>query len=502
MTSTLGIHVGTHTIAAAVAAGDPPRARALALGTSAATTAAAVAAGPDGTVLVGDAAREADGPVVTDPLLRAGRGRTGALTAVITDLVTRATTAVGSAPTRLAIVVPDDFAAAQRDQVVVAANAAGFSDVNLVPESLAASQAQGGEGTSHAIGAALVAGVETPPPLVTAEDLGQFSDREETSPLPPATGAPISVFDEPGESEPTPVQEVPPTVVAQPPQPRPAAPAAAPAAMVAPPPLQPIPDRSVPLVPLLGLAAVLVAIGVVILLVRGGETEETAPVATTTTAPAATTTVAVTTTTSVAPLATSSTSTSTSTTTTTSTSTSTTTTTTTPVRVGVPGPVTLGETGLQFDTGSLVRFGQADTVVLTAIGGVLGEPDSDSGTIESDFCAGAAVRLVRFGDLELVFTGDEGEPLVFSQWYADGHLDPTGLVTPEGFGESATVGFLEVTFPGAFVLVPPFEGDIVGIFAITNPQTGGVLNGTTLGLDPEGVVTSIWAGDSCTRVFT
>ena len=78
-----------------------------------------------------------------------------------------------------------------------------------------------------------------------------------------------------------------------------------------------------------------------------------------------------------APLATSSTSTSTSTTTTTSTSTSTTTT-TTPVRVGVPGPVTLGETGLQFDTGSLVRFGQADTVVLTAIGGVLGEPDSDS----------------------------------------------------------------------------------------------------------------------------
>ena len=109
---------------------------------------------------------------------------------------------------------------------------------------------------------------------------------------------------------------------------------------------------------------------------------------------------------------------------------------------------------------------------------------------------------MRFGDLELVFTGDEGEPLVFSQWYADGHLDPTGLVTPEGFGESATVGFLEVTFPGAFVLVLPFEDDIVGIFAITNPQTGGVLNGTTLGLDPEGVVTSIWAGDSCTRAFT
>ena len=164
--------------------------------------------------------------------------------------------------------------------------------------------------------------------------------------------------------------------------------------------------------------------------------------------------------------------------------------------------MTLGETGLQFDTGSLVQFGQADTVVLTAIGGVLGEPDSDSGLTENDFCAGTTARFVRYGDLELVFTGDEGEPLVFSQWYADGHRDPTGLVTPEGLGESATVGFLEVTFPGAFVLVPPFEDDIVGIFAVTNPQTGGVLSGTTLGLDPDGVVTSIWAGDSCTRVFT
>ncbi|MEM8707283.1 MAG: hypothetical protein AAGE98_12550 [Actinomycetota bacterium] len=80
--------------------------------------------------------------------------------------------------------------------------------------------------------------------------------------------------------------------------------------------------------------------------------------------------------------------------------------------------------------------------------------------------------------------------------------EPTGLVTPEGLGESATVGFLEVTFPNTLVLVPAFEDDIVGVFAITNPTTGAVLTGTTLGLDPNGVVTSLWAGDSCTRVFT
>ena len=78
----------------------------------------------------------------------------------------------------------------------------------------------------------------------------------------------------------------------------------------------------------------------------------------------------------------------------------------------------------------------------------------------------------------------------------------TGLVTPEGVGEAATIGLLEVTYGTAIVLVPAFEDDIVGVFAVTNPGTGAVLNGTTLGLDAEGVVTTLWAGDSCTRVFT
>ena len=77
-------------------------------------------------------------------------------------------------------------------------------------------------------------------------------------------------------------------------------------------------------------------------------------------------------------------------------STSTTTTTTTPVRIASPGPVTLGETGLEFDTGSLVQFGQGEEAVLTAIAGVLGDPDSDSGPTENDFCAGPTARFVRF----------------------------------------------------------------------------------------------------------
>ena len=109
----------------------------------------------------------------------------------------------------------------------------------------------------------------------------------------------------------------------------------------------------------------------------------------------------------------------------------------------------------------------------------------------------------RWGNLEVVFTNtDEGTPRRFTQWFADGHLDPTGLVTPEGLGESATVGFLEVTFPNVLDLVPAFDDDIVGIFAVVNPTTGQRFNGTTLGLDPNGVVTSLWAGDTCARVVT
>jgi hypothetical protein len=506
VTTTLGIHVASATIAAALAEGDPPTTRELMLGTAGPTTAAAVAAGADGAVLVGDAARDAGGPVVTDPLLRGSRGRTGALTAVITHVVGRATATAGSAPARLAIVVPDDFAAVERDNIVAAANAAGFTDVNLVPESLAVARGQGSDGTRHAVGAALVGSFDAPPPLVTAEELGQMAVPDEPAVAPPTPEGSASVFDEPVEPEVPPVRATPEPVAAPPAQPRPAAPAAAPAGMVAPPPLQPIPERKVPTALIVGVVGMALVALLALVLTRSGDTETSTPATTTTTVePAETTTTAADTTTT-EPAATTSSSTSTTSTTSTSTSsTSTTTTTTTPVRVASPGPVTLGETGLAFDTGALVQFGQGDGVVLATIAQVLGDPDSDSGPTENDFCVGPSARFVRYGNLELVFTspGDDPEdPLVFSQWYADGHTDPTGLVTPEGLGESSTVGFLEVTFPGAFVLIPPFEDDIVGIFAITNPQTGGVLNGTTLGLDPEGVVTSLWAGDSCTRVFT
>ena len=508
VTACLGIHISDDSISAAVCGSDPDEVRVVPLGTSGPVVPAAVAAGVDGAVLVGEAAVDAAEPVVRDPLARAARGRTGALTAVITHVLGRAAvSSTAGAPTKLAVVVSDDADAVERDNIVAGANAAGFTDVALVPASLAELRGTDvSEGVGLAAGAARIGMVDAPPPLVTREDLGQVVEPDDPPPAtPPDNAGPVSVFEESAAPELPPVRVTPEPVATAPPN-RPAAPAPAPVAMVATPPLQPIPNRSIPLLPVLALVVVALLVFVVVLARSAGDDDLDAAITTTvapTSSAAPSTTVVATTTsstTTVAPVDTTSSTSTTSTTTTTTTST--TTTTTTPVRVATPGPVTLVETGLALDTGTIVPFGQDEQLVIAELASILGDPVTDSES-QTEFCEGTSVRFVRWGSLEVVFTNtDEGTPRRFTQWFADGHLDPTGLVTPEGLGESATVGFLEVTFPNVLDLVPAFDDDIVGIFAVVNPTTGQRFNGTTLGLDPNGVVTSLWAGDTCARVFT
>ena len=180
------------------------------------------------------------------------------------------------------------------------------------------------------------------------------------------------------------------------------------------------------------------------------------------------------------------------------------TTTTTPVAVGTPGQVTLVETGLKLETGEVLLFDQSAESVIGALTVVLGDPDRDSGYEESAFCFGERSRFVAWGQLELVFTEEDlgTEDGRFTQWFADGHDDPEGLVTLGGIGVTATVGFLEVTLGSSLQLVEAIPGDPTGLFAATNPGSGGLLNGTTSSRDPEGTVVSLWAGDSCTRIFT
>jgi len=524
MSDTLGLHISADGITAVrvdAVAGTTPVI--VSLGADGPAAVCAVAQDDGGAVLVGQAALGASGPTVTDPLERAGAGRVGALGAVINHVVGRAAMAGGTAPRRLAIVVPDDWTAPQRDRVVEAGAAAGIADTVAVPLTAATSQAgDADEIVAIASGAARVASLAAAP-LVTREDLGESVTSKPPvvlPPLDPPTG-PVSVFDEdegedeavaeapaPARPSPAPVSAPPPTQVV---------PVVAPTAAGAPPhealryepPRRRLSGGAIAMVVLLGLIA---AVGIALVAFDDGDdssntlTDETTTTVVATTTEAPTTTVDPNaTTTTVDPNATTTTVDPDETTTTSSTTTTEPpSTTTTPVAVGTPGVVTLVETGLQLEGGALVLFGQSEESAFTALTDALGDPDTDSGLEESAFCFGARNRFVTWGELEVVFTEEEldtGEAR-FTQWYASGHEDPEGLVTLGGVGVSATVGFLEVTLGGSLQLVAAIPDDPGGLFAATNPGSGGLLNGTTSTRDPEGVVTSLWAGDSCTRIFT
>ena len=521
MADTLGLHIaegsgadtagrGISAVRLDAVAGAEPLV--IGLGQSGPVAACVVTQDDDGAVLVGDAARRAAaGPSVTDPLTRAAGGRVGALVAIINHVVGRAVAASGAAPRRLAVVVPDDWDAAARDRVVEAGGAAGITDTVAVPRTAAlAHRATVDETVAIAEGAARAASLAAAP-LITREDLGETVRPRRPEPPPPfdpSTG-PVSVFEadeEPEEPPPAPARPAPMPVAAAPP-------AAAPTRRVPPvvhheplryePPHRRIPAAMIAVAVLLGLVTA-VGIALVAFDAGGDEPAEVGAPSSSPTVPATTTTAATTTTvdstTTVEPDVTT---TSEPTTTTEPTTTELTTTTTTPVPVGTPGFVTLVETGLRLDGGEVLLFGQDAEVVIMALTGLLGEPDRDGGYEETSFCFGARSRFVAWGHLELVFTEEEPESgdARFTQWFADGRDDPEGLVTISGVGVTATVGFLEATLGGSLQLVEAIEGDPTGLFAATNPGSGALLNGTTTSRDANGTVISLWAGDSCTRVF-
>ena len=149
-----------------------------------------------------------------------------------------------------------------------------------------------------------------------------------------------------------------------------------------------------------------------------------------------------------------------------------------------------------------MRFGDGGEAVVAQITEALGEPDSDSGFGEVAFCFSPRSRFVRWGRLEVVISEDADGAMTFTQWYVDGTDDPPGLVTIDGLGVGATVGFLEVNYGGALELVPAFEGSESGIFSVTNSGSGGTVLGITESLEPDARIAEMWAGDECTRVFT
>jgi len=509
----LGVSVDPNFISAAVLESDG-EVRPLVLGDEQASTAAAVSQSPDGAVIVGDAALRASGPIATDPMERAKVGRAGALTAVLAHVIGRAAAAIGSTPRRMALVVPDNWTREERDRLVEIGANAGISDTILVPLAAAtAKRSDPDDPVSLAAAAALIAREsDAPPPIITREDLGGGPPVESAKPPsravePPA--GPRSVF----ESVDDPAPPAKPTS-------RPAAasgitsgPAGDPTRALpildpsaGPPIYQPLPERRAPVGLIVAVVVLVLAAAAVGAFALAGSESATVAPATTTTA-AATTTVAPSTTEAVTTTSSTTTSTTSSTSTTTSTTTSSTTTTSTttiPQPVGEPGPVTLVETGLQLDTGAVLTFEQDDTTVIAALEGALGPADLDTGWYTTSFCIGARTKILNWGDLEVVFTEDVLDSGLgkFTQWYVDGINNPAGLVTIDGLGFGATVGFLNVRYGSALTLVEAIPDDPSGLFAVTNPASGGVLLGITTTRDPSGVVTALWAGDSCTRIYT
>ena len=505
MTYSLGIDIGAE-ITTSVIIDEHGRLIVLELGDGRIATASTVFLGDDGSTTVGDAAAitAAGGELTTDPmgvLARDGDGH--ALRGLIAHVLGRAAAAVGAAPALVGLVYPDDWDIAAQKALADVARAAGASSVVLVSDRVAVRhRVDDPEPVAALAAGAAVAASASVGPIVTREDIGEGRPTTPRAPARPAA-PPVSVFDEAdGEQRETRPAPAPPATDAPPSADRTTA---MPVYRPAPPPRrdEPAPRWPILIVGLVTLVAV-AAIVVLFVLAGGGSDDGSDAVAssTVTTSSVATTTAPLTSS-STTTTSTSSTSTSTtSTSTTTSSSTSTSSTTSIPVSVGNPGRVTLVETGLVLDTGPVLRLGDDGENVLASITGVLGEPDSDSGFFEVAFCFSPRSRFVRWAQLEVVVSEDADAVSTFTQWYVDGADDPSGLVTIDGLGVGATVGFLQQNYGAALNLVPAFEGSEAGIFAVTNSGSGGTFLGITESLEPEARIGEMWAGDECIRVFT
>ena len=182
----------------------------------------------------------------------------------------------------------------------------------------------------------------------------------------------------------------------------------------------------------------------------------------------------------------------TSTSSTSSTSTSTSTTTTTIVEGA--------ELFLRSDGLGSIRFGVEPDGVVDYVSSLLGDPDSDTGYIDSfsEFgtCPGTEVRGVRWGDLLLLF-GDESDfdsgRRHFYQWQfgpqTGSPLRPNGPLTDGGIGLGATVADIREVYPDVQI----FDDDIFGPGFELEP----LLWGTLTGSGDSGRVIALVGGTPC-----
>lgn len=147
-----------------------------------------------------------------------------------------------------------------------------------------------------------------------------------------------------------------------------------------------------------------------------------------------------------------------------------------------------------------IRFGVEPDGVVDYVSSLLGDPDSDTGYVDSfsEFgtCPGTEVRGVRWGDLLLVF-GDESDfdsgRRHFYQWQfgpqTESPLRPNGPLTDGGIGLGATVSEIRAVYPDVVI----FDDEIFGPGFELEPLLWGTLTDDA----PTGRVIALVGGTPC-----
>lgn len=148
-----------------------------------------------------------------------------------------------------------------------------------------------------------------------------------------------------------------------------------------------------------------------------------------------------------------------------------------------------------------LSFGVESEAVLTAMADILGDPDEDTGWLDTALeglaCPGSQVRFVRWHDLTLTFS-DESPYAVGTRHFAaftygpavGDTIEPWGLITDDGLSVGDTVGDLQTLYPG--VVVHPAD-ELSGPSFYIEEGLGGFLTGT----DPIEELISFVGGYGC-----
>jgi hypothetical protein len=139
-----------------------------------------------------------------------------------------------------------------------------------------------------------------------------------------------------------------------------------------------------------------------------------------------------------------------------------------------------------------VLLGFPPAAVIDEISALFGEPDLDSGWIESEpnvygACPGMQMRAVGWGSLVTIFINDGNDPLgerFYTYTYGydysenEGGVDPRGLrlSTEAGIGIGSTVAELEATYGSSTAIRGDTTLDIWS-FEITGSSLQGLLSG-------------------------